>query len=704
MRKKFFLLPAALLLLGGCSKNEQPTSGSLPPGNVIDQILETIKNTTEYKTEFVVTLSSEGEFPLAPSVTARQSRIVHGLARVKGLNSGINGDDQSMKMKSEMSLSEFLAATHQTVSQLRQMLASHPEQFESYEIDETNDYLMLQMDASDDASKPHEWQYVVKDEGSNQFKIGEFYQNYLLRTEYLSNEANSENYYSLVNPVVDIIEQNKASVTLSDNVYSVDISANPVSLGYGQSVSKVFLKPSNNEYVVGYEGKIDEGPIQMDVQGEFRIHDLNHSELTVPQFTVYCPFDHSKTWQYVRYSDTQHIKACAYCHKYIGQPENHSMNETHGICTLCDIHSSMPRDASYFEEKLSNGRPYLYGFRRANGNLYSLDISYGGPNFFDYISLTDVGGSVGAAFYAGEDNVLALKYDVGSPTPVGSCINAFEENVLVFKNVSLSFTPEQQAIIDQGNPYQAAEVYRQVLALEGSSLVNIKSRFAVTDEYHSYTLRDNHQEGASHTFIPDGSCFEAYYATCEREGCEQCVYAHGDYYHEYQVNVINKPTWGEDDKVYFTIGECSHCHDHNPFIGCIDKSDCLYHESNHEYITEYDSDGNVHRWTSSFLPHIDNNNDHFCDLCGSVKLSVTYNQKVYSIYFNGDNMMSYYYWEDSDPVESGDHYAVWTYQLLEDDSIIATITIDTPEEGTKIQYTMEIGDSSYVSPEYDFRN
>ena len=702
MTKKFFLLPAALLLLGGCSQAEQPTSGSLPPGNVIDQIVEAIQNTTDYKTEYEVTLSGDGAFPLAPSVAARQSRIIHGLARVKGLSSGINGDDQTMKMKYEMSLSECLEAIDHTVSELRNMLDSHPEQFESYEIDEANDYLMLLSDQSDDAAKPHEWQYIVKDEGSSQFKIGEFYQNYLLRTEYLSNEANSENYYSLVNPVVEAFKQNKASVTMSDNVYSVDISANPVELGYGQSVSKIYLKPSNNEYVVGYEGKISEGPLQYDVEGEFRIHDINHSELNVPQFTVFCPFDHSKTWQYVRYSDTQHIKACYYCHKYIGQPENHSMNETHGICTVCDSHSSVPNDANYFDEKLSNGQPYLYGFRRANGNLYDLNISYGGPNFFDYISLTDVASSVGAAFYAGEDNILALKYDAGSQTPIGSCMTAIEENVLVFKNVSLSFTPEQQAIIDNGNPYQAAEVYRQVLALEGSSLANIKTRFAVTNEYHSYTLRDNHKEDEGHTFTPDGSCFEASYSICEREDCKQCVYAQGDYYHQYQINVINKPTWGRDDQVYFTIGECSHCHDHNPFIGCIDKT--TYHESNHQYITEYDSDGNAHRWTSSFLPHIDNNGDFKCDLCGCVKLSVTCNDKVYSIYFDGIEMMSYHYWEDSDPVDPGDHYSVRTYQLLEDDSIIATITIDTPEEGTKIQYTMEIGDSSYVSPVYDWRS
>ena len=102
MTKKFFLLPAALLLLGGCSQAEQPTSGSLPPGNVIDQIVEAIQNTTDYKTEYEVTLSGDGAFPLAPSVAARQSRIIHGLARVKGLSSGINGDDQTMKMKYEM--------------------------------------------------------------------------------------------------------------------------------------------------------------------------------------------------------------------------------------------------------------------------------------------------------------------------------------------------------------------------------------------------------------------------------------------------------------------------------------------------------------------------------------------------------------------------------------------------------------------------
>lgn len=703
MTKKFFLLSVALLLLGGCSQADQPSSsGSLPPGNPIDQIVEAIQNTTEYKTEYNVTLSSDGTFPLVPSVAARQSRIIHGIARVKGLNSGVNGDDQSMKMKFELSLSECLEAIDHTVSELRNMLDSHPEQFESYEIDESNDYFMLLTDASEDASKPHEWQYIVKDEGSSQFKIGEFYQNYLLRSQYLSKDASAENYYSLVNPVVEIFKENKASVTNSDNVYSVDLSTNPVDLGYGQSVSKIYLKPSNNEYVVGYEGKIAEGPLQFDVEGEFRIHDINHSELNVPEFSVFCPFDHSKTGQYVRYSDTQHIKVCCYCNHFIGQPENHSMNEEHGICTVCETYSGMPHDVTYFEEKLSNGQPYLYGFRRANGKLYGLNISYGGPTYFDFINLSDVPGSVGAAFYAGEDNILALQYDAGSVTPLGSCVNAIEENVLVFKNVSLSFTPEQQAIIDNGNPNEVAEVYRQVLALEDSTLANIKTRFTVTDEYHSYTLRDNHKEGDGETFTPEGTCFEAYYSICERESCEQCVYAHGDYYHQYQINVIDKPTWGEDDSVYFTFGECSHCHDHNPFIGCVSGS--TYHEFSHEYITEYDSDGNAHRWTSTFLPHIDNNNDHLCDICGCVKLSVTYNEKVYSMYFDGDQMMSYHYWEDSESLDPGDHYSVRTYQLMEDETILATITIDTPEEGTKIQYTMQIGDSSYVSPAYSWRD
>ncbi len=699
MTRKFLLLPAALLLLGGCSQTEQPGSGSIP---TVDQIVETIQNTTEYKTDFNIVLSLEGAFPMAPSVTATQSRIIHGLARIKGFSSGVYGDDVSMKLKYEMSLSKFLEATHYTVSQLRTMLQSQ-EGVESYDINETNDYLMILTDQSDATSKRHEWQYTVKDEGSNQYKIGEFYQNYLLRSEYLSLGESTQNYYSLVNPVVDLIKENKASVTFSENVYRVDISSAPVDIGHGQSVSKIYLKPSNNEYIVGYEGTIAEGPVQYDVEGEFRLYDINHSELNVPQFTVFCPFDHSKTWHYVRYSDTQHIKACAYCSQYIGQPENHSMNEEHGICTVCETYSQMPRDVSYFDEKLSNGTPYLRAYRRANGKYYCVNANYQSANYFEYISLSDVSGSVGASFFAGEDNILALQFSVGSPTPLGSCVSASEENVLVFKNLSLSFTPEQQAIIDNGNPYEISEVYRQVLALKGSTLDEIKTRFAVTNEYHSYTLMDNHDEGEDEAFTPEGSCFEARYTICEREGCEQCLYAHGEYNHQYQVNVINKPTWGEDDQVYFTLGECSHCHDHNPFIGCIGKSN--NHEFNHEYITEYDSDGYEHRWISTFLPHIDNNNDYLCDLCGCVKLSVTYNEKVYSIYFRGVSMMSYHYWEDYNaPLDSGDHYAVWAYKLREDDSIIATITIDTPEEGTKIQYTMEIGDSSYTSPEYDWRN
>lgn len=703
MTKKFFLLPVALLLLGGCSQADQPSSsGIVPPGNQIDQIVEAIKNTTEYKTEYNLTMSSDAPFALASSVIARQSRIVHGIARVKGLNSGINGDDQSMKMKSELSLSEFLEATHQTVSQLRAMLDSHPEQFESYEIDEAKDYLMLLSDGSDDVSSKHEWQYVVKDEGSSQFKFATFYQNYLLSSNYLSLEENTQNYYSLMNPLVDIIKENKASVTISDNVYTVDLSTNPVDLGYGQSVLKVSLKPSNNEYVVGYEGQIAEGSLQMDVVGGFRLYDINHSELTIPEFTVYCPFDHSKTWRYVPYGDTQHIKACAYCHQYIGQPEDHSMNEDHGKCTICDTLAYMPRDVSYFDEKLSDGTPYLRGYRRDNGKIYGIDLSSEGAVYYDYITLSDDTGSVRAAFYAGADNILAIQYYVGSNALPNSCISVSEEKVLVFKNVSLSFTPEQQAIIENGNPNEVRLVYGEVLALEGSTLANIKSRFTVTNEYQSYTFVALHDTGEDETFTPEGSCLEARFSICKREGCGQCVDARCNYNHQYQVNVIDKPTWGRDDEVYFTLGECSNCHDHNPFISSNHKS--MYHESGYSSIVLYDPDGYEHGYTYGFLPHIDNNNDFKCDLCDSVKLSLTYNNKVYSIYYSGDEMMSSHYWEDSDPVDPGDHYSVRTYQFKEVETIIATITIDLLDDDTKIQYTMQIGDSSYVSPVYDWRN
>ena len=701
MKRKFFLLPVASLLLGGCSQTEQPgSSGIIPPANQVDQIVEAIKNTTEYKTEFNITLSSDGVFPMAPSVIALQSRIIHGVARIKGLSSGVNGEDMSMKVKNEMALSEILEATHHTASELRAMLESNPGQYESYEIDEANDYFMILSDQSDATSKRHEWQYTVKDEGSSQFKIGEFYQNYLLRSEYLSIGEDAQNYYSSMIPIVEIIKQNEASVTYSENVYSVDLSADPVDIGYGQTVSKVHLKPSNNEYVIGYEGKIEEGPVQMDVQGEFRVYDINHSDLNVPEFNVYCPFDHSKTWQYVRYSETQHIKACAFCHKYIGQPVNHSMNEEHGICTVCDIYSGMPRDVSRFEEKLSNGIPYLGGYRRANGKYYDTNVSFQGAIYFEHVSLSGVTGDVAASFYAGEDNILALQFAVGSEIPLGSCIFAREENILVFKNVSLSFTPAQQAIIDNGNPNEVSQVYREVLDLDGSTVNEIKSRFAVTNEYQSYRIRDNHDEGEDHTFTPEGTCFEASYSICQREGCEQCIYAHGDHNHQYQVSVIDKPTWGNADQVYFTVGECSHCHDHNPFIGCIDKT--KYHESGNAHITQYDSDGYEHGYTYAFLPHMDHNNDHLCDLCGCVRLSVTYNEKVYTMYYSADDMMSYHYWDDSDPVYPGDHYSVRAYRLLEDETIIATITIDAFDENSKIKYTMEIGESSYVSPVYDW--
>lgn len=699
MKKKLFLLPIALLLVGGCSAAEDGSNSgsgsiSLPPLPAsVEEAITLLKNTTEYKVRYKLEMSAQSSFDyLGPNIPCEFTRVVNGLCRVKGRSSSQNSDEGSMKLDYTMKISDMVERTGMSLEQLLTILEEYTDYFESYELDEANNSFSFRMDRSDDYAEAHSTTYTDLKEGDNQYCYAVFYNGHMTNSGYLPLGASGLNEtMAMVNPIIEELEKGSSKLVEKDGKYVLDLSDHPVDIGGGEMLSGIEFGYTATGFTIGFTEQPKTIYVE-NVKGTYEIYDLNHSELDMPQFEVFCPFNHA-CLRNAYYNENQHIQECRYCNKFIGQPHNHNFDAKHHKCTECE-QSGAPFGCEGFSLKTNGGITYLMG-ESYEDRYYNVHISNNGCDYNDSILFSDVEHYSPVIFYR-EEGILLLQYDTGIVTPFTTCYTERQEATYVFKDVNIELTPEQEAIIKAGTQYEMIrEIYHDALDLP-NSLSGIKAKYPNYDYYLSYEFPSGHN-GESNA-IHDG-CYDGSYSVCAV--CGECEYAQGAFRHEFDLTVVETPSWMHSKGyVCAQLGTCAKCGEHRHDI--VKLNDSVYHED-YGYVVVCDNEGHEHEYFSNLNYHVDRDNDLRCDLCGAINLTVVSQGVPYTIYVYGQSVVSgSVLWTPMgghDPID-GDPAVSYQYRI--NDLIYCNVAFHVDEDEHTISYRMFVGDDVYQSPAYPY--
>ena len=699
MKKKLFLLPIALLLLGGCSKTDGDDGGSIS----LDQAVTLLTQATEFKAKYQFTMAGEGEFwGLGMAIPSYTERVIKSLAVVKGKSIKQDANDGSMYLKYNMKISDLVASTGLTIEELEAMLENpiYSQHIKEYEVDKPNDSCWFTME--EDFMEPNTVMYSDYRESDGQARYATFFNNRLINSGYLEPGLYSDDeFLAVMEPLLTELKAKSSNLTEEDGKYVLDLSSDPLDVGYGAFITRLAFKYTNTNFILDFTEITSYSYVAETVYGTYEFYDLGQSGFTMPEFEVFCPYNHAST-RYFSLNENQHVKVCTHCDKIVGNPENHTKDNVHDLCHLCETNR---RDSSFEDvsKKLSNQRSYFDAYKR-NNMYYNMHLN---SNFatarVDY-NFEDEGIHGDAFYFGAPDNILAFQYEMSGRTPFGTCHELYNEKAYIFRNVELVFSEAEQAILN-GNDYGAKyNLYTEKLNLP-STLAELKTRYSTYEEYTSYEFTDNHD--MTPVVVHAGTCVEATYYRCET--CGECYGGSIDVYHDFDLTVVHpQPEWNHSQHdVVCSLGTCSKCgEDRHGEYALIN----VY--PNHEdycYIDDYDADGNRHDGFYNFVPHIDNDGDNHCDICGAVKLTTTYDNVSYSIYVlekdvvSGPSIWTYKSWID--PIEGDD---VVEYNYRSNNYIDCHVRFHIDEEAHTIVYKFKIicgGQESeeYVSPAYPYQ-
>lgn len=700
MKKKLFLLPIALLLLGGCSaaEGEGNTSGSGPniPVSVEDAV-RIMKETTEYKAQYSLEMSGHNAFTmLGPAIPCDLTRHISGLARLKGNSSSQEADDQSMKIEYTMKISDMVQKTGMSLGQLLNILESYSDYIEDYVVDEANDKFWFRMDGGSDFNQPHTTMYTTLKEGESQYCYAVYYNNRMIQSEYLEvGVYGSDEFLSMMQPIVAEIEKDVSKLEEKDGKYVLDLSETPLDVGYGTLVTSLGFSYNASSFTIDFSESIASDYIE-EVKGSYLLYDLNHSELNMPEFEVFCPFNHACTYdEWI--NPGSHAKMCRYCNKIVGQPVAHSRDAKHNKCTVCEG-QHVPHESTSFALKTKDGSAYLGGHKNGD-KYYNVYVSNYGASFSDNNREFKDVERTGSLYYFHDDNIIVVQYGVGEGEPFGTCYHEFQVISYVFKNVTIELTPEQEAIIAEGTDMSAIrEIYENALNL-GDSIIELKAKYPDYDFYNSYDFISDHEEDLP-VVIYTGTCCTSSYRMCTK--CHQCTYAYVKHHHEYDLTVGEQPSWasGSGYDIYATAGTCAKCGQQLNELVRLEKNP--YHEYS-SYVTVYDSEGHSHDYFENLNYHIDHDDDNRCDICGAVKLSVTSQGVTYTIYVYGTNVVSgTVNWTPMGGHDPIDGDSAVSYQNCQNQLIYCNVAFHIDHEQHTIYYRMFVGDDVYQSSTYPY--
>ena len=600
-------LALSLLLLGGCSAEGDP-EGVDPE---LAQDIVSLENLTEFKAKANISetkLSAHvnaGMFVL-PGIEGYKGTMI---SRVKGADAEVRSSDATMFRYYEFKLSECLPIMGITLEQAREYISTYSNYFAEYELNEEKDLFWFTM--SDMDGDNEEIEYYHSPSNGEQAYYATFVNGKMVHSHYLQGAEYNQSFN--LTPYLEVLKERKNDVVKGeDGVYTANLSNNPLRLGESD-ITELKFSSKDGKYYFTVSGVFSD---VYNFHGDYEIYDIGNAETNIPSYTIDCKFNH-KVKRYGWYNDEGHVLYCANCGKILStEVKPHNVDPDHGICFTCN--DEWNRTTQYFSDefKASNGA-YLASIRTTQtGEWIWGSIENGGEtcDMNHHTDLLDGTETVWTSlFYWADQQKLIIMESLASEELDTACINVNRFKISFFSNLTITLTQEQKDMI-AANPDLKDFIYFTAF---GSP----KSMQEIYNAHPGYTTHEAYAFHMYHEYeyysVPtevihdDAHCWTGQYWNCTK--CGQCASWNGEYNHTREVTIV-EPTWKEEDRVYVTLGPCSHCSDPAPdYIYMISLFD-QYHDEG-VYTPEYNQSGEVVGYDYIKIPHIDKNTDGHCDIC-----------------------------------------------------------------------------------------
>ena len=442
-----------------------------------------------------------------------------------------------------------------------------------------------------------------------------------------------------------------------------------------EEVTSLTLSTVGGNVKFGLIGKSGEGSVEISVE----LSDINKTSFDVPKGEVPCVSEHQYTK--MQAFETGHRKVCYECGKCMDLTvKEHNIDDETKICLDCHNMREFDEYAPDFMYSNSLNHSLL--------DLYSpagSDMVYANSNmnlYYKYnYSETKPNGLYAHYYY--DDGILILTELGEEKKPSEDYCFTTQKIDYTLLSVKLTLTDEQKEAV-KTKDQTAAEIFEQALDLPDTA-EEIKAKYTdVIKAFTAYSVYESHDYEAT---TETNGCAEISVAICKK--CGKVVRFDIEYHHDKPVTYIDKPAWGTDGSVYFTLGECTKCHEPaDGYIYEIEANRLKDHAGKWSRAIYYKADGT--RVGSVYMPTPHKVSDGVCEMCGKHNLVVG-NVSVFvdKSTWNVDIVGGY---DRSNYVGAEDEYTVYEYSRGEE--AICKVGYKYSSDNTKIDWILIVGEES----------
>lgn len=613
MKKRNLLMSlfSLALLLGGCSD----TGDENPVVNDLSSELKKFAGYTELRCDTISQQWYESDHINVTDMMSLPGKVTYeheSKLKVKGLDALMLNSEEINHRRYDFTISECLPVLEMSKEEAKEMFDYYSSYFLEYQWDEANDHCYLVMDNKHGSepdlvlvhtptSKEQGYNVYFKDNKMKEFK-------YLLNNQSLQEQNLDGSRADLIKMYQDHVQD----VVLEDGQYVLDLKENRLPLGL-MEVSKLALKIENDALTFTCDGIFDEYGLQVyDLHATMRFYAFGNAEFVVPSYELHCPFEHA-CQRYEYYNEEGHVLACTYCHKYMStEVHEHHHDDKHDICYDCFNYIDDMYTYEGDELKINGELVCSYSANKVGTLYWRYDhMEYDVRDTYNVVYGDDVYDTY--VMYNSQTHVLVLEAKVSDALFAGTCINEEHYKDYIFKDVTVTLTPEQEAQIEEHEWYKD-DIYCTAIGIPDGYEALVEKYGAPIAIKDRYRVEDRH-EPSTPVEVEIG-CITWSYSTCEK--CGMDIWVFDTDHHQWVVTEIVHPSWGNESKyIYFKV-VCTSCGESSELdIYAFDLKYISLHSTNAIFANGYTESGQYYGSYFMNVPHCDLDHDDHCDLCGT---------------------------------------------------------------------------------------
>ena len=556
----------------------------------------------------------------------KASLIVTSKSKVDGDNAlALESESKSID-KEEWSLDEIITNSgNKSIAELKEL-------YPNYTFDEANKKVTYESNLNSASAKDKTY-YIYDNEYEQYKKLVFDSKNQLLDSTYTdyddTDDARDE--FFIIHNLKDIIKEALVNGTPKNGTYILEPEGG-IQIGDDIVLDKASFKHDGSSMTLNGElaGEILGADTITEASVEVKVTELNKVKIDVPNQEVVCEHEH-KFSALDDFGDKGHRKMCYDCHKYLDKNvEAHSLDNTHKVCTKCEHHPKY--ESGYCPEELINKEgkkllslQYSKDTNEIIGSSYIGDSSSYKALISSTFSLNVESKSKSArVLYYDKDEVLIISYLNKETYLNDSCLKETETHIIAFKDVKLTLTPEQQAIINDETSSSSTKTsaYKEALGINvgANELDDVKQGRTILKEFNIYYMYLNHT-AASGEDVVINSCLTCSPSVCTK--CNEVTYVSDTYSHERTLSRIANPSWAKENSFYFQYNECNKCHLKDDSIYEIEENNLKSHYDGYSVSgKQFNKEGQqITSYVSLYvLDHSDKDGE--CELCHAKALTV----------------------------------------------------------------------------------